>query len=106
MTNPVVLTPVSSDVLTSGGVNDIIRVSSTSIEAIVGTTAHANRKLLVVNNTSDISVYWGFASTVTAFDGIEIRSGETTQWAATEGVSIYLVTDKNKNAIVRVAEGA
>ena len=104
MTNPVVLTPVSSDVLTSGGVYGTLYVGAVAKLAIVGTTVLANRKIVIVNNNSDHTIAWGFDSDVSISTGPEIGPGETMRWAATEAVTIYLAA--RVSARIRIAEGA
>lgn len=86
-------------------VNGTITVGTSAVEAKVGGSTLANRKLLIVNNASNVTIYWGFSSAVTTADGIPINKDQEATWSIGSVQKVYLIAGAAGNTI-KIAEGS
>ena len=91
----------TEDILRVGGLEANIVVGLTSVEAKVGASRAANRKVLTVTPITGI-LYWGFNSTVTISTGTPIFKNQEATFKAS--CPIYLISPTANNN-VRVSEG-
>lgn len=95
-----------ADSIDSGlSINGVMTVGTTPVEAKVGGTTLENRKLLIVNNSSANTIYWGFTNTVTTVNGMPLLKGQEINWSIGSVQKIYLIAATAGN-IIRSAEGA
>jgi S-formylglutathione hydrolase FrmB len=92
-----------SDSLFVGGVNTALAVGAVAVEAKVGLTRLANRKLITIMPT-DGSIYWGYSNAVTTSTGSEIFRNQFATFAVSDNVAIWLIAAGNRD--VRISEGA
>ena len=90
------------DALKIGGVYGAISVSTTAVEAKVGASQYANRKLLTFIPTNG-TIYYGFSNAVTTTTGTPIYKNQLCILAVS-GVSIWLIATNATD--VRITEGA
>ena len=90
------------ETLRVGGVNGVISVSSTAIEAKVGGSRYADRKLLTVIPTNG-TIYYGYSNSVTVVDGTPIYKNQLCIIAIAD-IPIWLIAASATN--VRITEGA
>jgi hypothetical protein len=94
---------IVSDALNSTGVQGAITVTSSSIEAKVGVSRLAGRKLLTVFNDGTATIWWGYTSGVTTSSGTPIFKGQQFNWNITDGLGIWLIAVSGSHN-VRVTE--
>lgn len=105
------LTGLASDTLGQlkvlDGINSVsygpISVTTTPIEAKVGVTRLANRKIVYITPTTG-PVWWGSDSSVTVLTGTRIYKGQTYPLPFTDNVSVYLISLLPVD--VRIVEGS
>lgn len=96
----------TQDILRVGGVYGQLTVGTTAVEAKVGVSRLSNRKLLTVDNTSNVIIYWGYDSSVTATNYAgRIFKDQQAQWGISDAAAIWFIAGSAGN-IVRVSEGA
>ena len=79
-----------SDVLRTQGTNNAITVGVTAVEAKVGGSRLAGRKLLVISPL-DNDVYWGFRSDVTTANGFPIAKLQVAIFSVDDSIAVYLI---------------
>jgi hypothetical protein len=96
----------SADTLVSGGVYGSIVVGTSAVEVKVGGSRYANRKLVTLDNTSNVVIYWGYNNSITtsSYAG-RIFKDQQVMWAASDAVAIWIITGSASNT-VRISEGA
>jgi len=95
-----------SDVMDSSGVYGTLTVGTSAVQAKVGGSNLANRKLLTVDNTSNAVIYWGYDSSVTTTNYAgRIFKDQQASWAIGPNLNIYFIAGSAGNS-VRVSEGA
>lgn len=70
-----------------------ITVGTSAVEAKVGASALAKRKLLTVFNNGNQPIYWGYNSSVTSSNGTPIFNSQFVEFEFTEDVSVWLISD-------------
>lgn len=95
-----------SDVMDSNGVYGTLTVGTSAVQAKVGGSNLANRKLLTVDNTSNVVIYWGYNSSVTtsSYAG-RIFKDQQASWAIGPNLSVYFIAGSAGNT-VHLSEGA
>lgn len=87
--------------LTGTGQAGALSIVTSAVQAIVGATALANRKVLQVYNNTGGSIYWAPNSTqCTSAAGFPIVAGGSAAWTITESAQVWIVGSGN----VRVVE--
>lgn len=94
----------SADILNYNGVNGSLTVGVTAVEAKVGTTRLENRKLLIIHNTSNSTIYWGFSASVTTSTGLPIFKNQVLTLNIGDSLPIYLIAATSGNNVI-LAEG-
>ncbi|MEO0271691.1 MAG: hypothetical protein ABIM30_01205 [candidate division WOR-3 bacterium] len=94
----------SADILNYSGVTGNIVVGTSAIEAKVGSTRLENRKVLVIYNSSNSTIYWGFSPSLTTTSGLPIFKQQTLTIQIGDALAIYLIANTSGNNIL-IAEG-
>lgn len=87
------------------GVEGIIIVGTSAVEAKVGITALTNRRSLTIFNFGTDIIYWGYSPAVTTLTGTPIFKKQQAMWAVGDDQPVYLVSASAGNNI-RATEGA
>lgn len=93
----------TTEALEGAAVYASITVGTSVVEAKVGASALANRKLLTVFNNGNQTIYWGYDSSVTSSTGTPIFKSQFVEFEFTEDVSVWLISD-TAGQDVRVGE--
>lgn len=94
----------SADVLNYSGVNGSITVGTSPIEAKVGTTRLENRKVLILYNNSNSTIYWGFNPSLTTSTGLPLFKQQTLTLNVGDQLPVYLIAATSGNSVL-LAEG-
>jgi hypothetical protein len=95
----------TADLLVGSGVEGALTVGTSAVEAKVGGSVLANRKLLTVHNNSNSTIYWGFTSGVTTSTGTPIFKNQFISWDISDIAKVYLIASGAGNN-TRVTESA
>ena len=95
----------SADLLLGAGVQGALTVGTTAVEAKVGGSRLANRKLLTVHNNSSSTIYWGYTSGVTTTTGTPLFKDQLVSWDISDTATVYLIASGAGNN-TRVTESA
>ena len=90
--------------LSDSGVQDTITVTTAAIEAKVGATALAGRKLITIQPKGN-GIYWGRNSGLDTSNGTELHKDQTLAINADETAPIYLIAASG-TIDVRITESA
>lgn len=96
-----------SDVLDSGlSEHGTLTVGTSPVEVKVGANRKTLRKLVTLDNTSNVVIYWGYDNTVstTSYAG-RIFKDAFARWSVGENQAIFVIAGTAGN-IVRISEGA
>lgn len=91
------------DSINTSSLNAAISVTTSAIEAKVGTSRLTSRKLLSITPTNG-TVYWGSTSAVTIASGTPIFKNQCVTMAFTDNVAVWLIGVAATD--VRIVEGA
>jgi hypothetical protein len=91
------------DVINTSGQNRAQSITTSSGEALGGSSILTNRKFITMTPTNG-TVYWGFTTGVTTSSGTPILKNQTVTIAATDNVHIYLIAGSTVDC--RIAEGS
>lgn len=92
---------LSQDTINQAGVEGTITVGTSAVEAKVGVSRHANRRMLTVIPL-DNGVYWGFTSSVTTSTGTPIDKNTLLSFRISD-YPVYLIAGTAGNE-VRITE--
>jgi hypothetical protein len=92
-----------ADLLTVGGANGAIVVSTSAVAACVGVSNLTGRKSLTVLPT-DGNIYWGYSNAVTTSNGTIVYKNQMASFQVSSNVTIWLIAAASRN--VRVTEGS
>jgi hypothetical protein len=96
----------TSDILDSNtSIEGTITVGTSAVELKIGASALANRKFASIDNSSNVTIYWGFTSGVTTTTGERIYKDSKARWRVGPNQKIYLIAGTAGN-VVRGKEGA
>lgn len=87
------------------GVEGALTVGTSAVELKVGGSALAKRVNCTLYNNSNVVIYWGYTSSVTASSGTPINKNDFFSWDVSDGRSVYLIagTASNNTRITEVA---
>jgi len=89
-------------ILYAGGVNGALTLAGSAVEAKVGATRMAGRKVLSVFNLSAATIYWAWnAAQANATDAFPMLKNTGLTWTITDATPIYLFGAGD----VRIQEG-
>lgn len=91
------------DSINTSSLNAAISVTTSAIEAKVGTSRLTSRKLLSITPTNG-TVYWGSTSAVTIASGTPIFKNQCVTMAFTDNVAVWLIGVAATD--VRIVEGS
>ncbi len=96
----------ASDIVDISGVYGTITVGTSPIEIKVGGSPLSTRKLVTIDNTSNVTFYWGYNNSIstTAYAG-RIFKDQQASWAVGSNVSIWIVAGSGSNS-AHISEGA
>ena len=96
----------SSDVVDTSGIYGTLTVGTSSVEIKVGGSPLTARKLVTIDNTSNVTLFWGYDNSIstTAYAG-RIFKDQQASWAVGPNVSIWVVAGSAGNA-THISEGA
>jgi len=80
-----------------------LTVGTTSIEVKFGANRLVDRKLVVIHNSSNNTIYWGWDNTVTTSNGIPIFKNQTSFFEVGDQIGIWVIAPTAGN-VVRVNE--
>jgi hypothetical protein len=95
----------TADLITGAGVQGALSVGTSAVEAKVGGSALANRKLLTIFNNSNSTIYFGRTSGVTTSNGTAIFKQQMITMQFDSTAAIYLIAGTAGND-VRITESA
>jgi hypothetical protein len=97
---------LSTDVINSNtGVQGVVTVGTSAVEAKVGGSKLTSRKYMTVYNKSSHTVYWGYTSGVTTTTGTAIFKDQVIGFSVGDTQTIYLISGFAGDDVV-VTEGA
>lgn len=82
----------TTDALSGAGVDGAITVGTSAVEAKVGASPLAERKLLTIHNNGSQTIFWGYANTVTVSSGTHIFKNQTAIFEFTEARTVWLIS--------------
>jgi len=94
-----------SDIIDNGGVHGAIIVGTSAVEAKVGGSVLADRKLLTIFHNGNGRLYWGYDNTITTSNGTQIFKNTMFAIPAGQNTSVWLIAD-SAGQDVRITEGA
>ena len=97
----------ANDVVDSGtSIQAQLTVGTSAVEVKVGVSRLDNRKLVTLDNTSNVVIYWGFTNAITTstYAG-RIFKDQQARWSVGPNQAIFLIAGSAGNT-VRISEGA
>lgn len=82
----------TTDALSGAAVFGAITVGTSAVEAKVGGSPLAARKLLTIHNNGSQDIFWGYADTVTTSSGTPIFKNQTAIFEFTEARTVWLIS--------------
>jgi hypothetical protein len=95
--------PDFSDVLSGGLVQGVITVTTTSIEAKVGSSRQIKRQALRIFNNSSLTIFWGNSS-VTSSNGEPLLPKQWVNIPVGDQVAVHLITASGSASDIRIQE--
>lgn len=95
----------TADILNLSGETGTVVVGTSPVEAKVSSTRLEYRKVLVVHNSSNSTIYWGFSPTITTTTAIPIFKNQTLTIQVGDALAVYLVAGSSGNTVI-ITEGA
>lgn len=95
----------SADILNYSGVNGALTVGTSALEAKVGTTRLENRKLLIIYNNSNSTIFWSFSPSVTTSSGLPIFKQQTVYLSVGDQLPVYLIAATTGNSVLIAESG-
>lgn len=96
---------IVTDRANDSGVYGAISVGTTAVEAKVGGSPLADRKVLTVYNAGGQSIFWGHSNAVTASTGTELFKNQFISFEYGPNLSVWLVAASGTQD-VRVTEAS
>lgn len=91
------------DVINTAGQNRAQSITTSSAEALGGTTILVNRKFISLTPTNG-TIYWGFTSGITTSSGTPIFKNQSVTIGVTDNVHVYVIAAQTTDC--RIAEGS
>jgi len=91
------------DTVRGSGSYGALTVGTSAVELKVGGSPLTNRKLVIFQNLSNKTIYWGFNSSVTTTTGLAIGGGLEKQFSVNDTVRIWVIS-ANTGLDCRIAE--
>ena len=91
------------DTVRGSGVYGALTIGTSAQELKVGGSPLANRKIIIFQNLSNKTIYWGFDSSVTTSTGLAIGGGVEKQFSVSDSVGIWVIS-ANTGLNCRIAE--
>lgn len=93
----------SADVLNTSAAYGALTVSTSPVEARVGSSRLANRKSLIIFNNSTVTLYWGFDTGVNANNGMPLLANSYVTISVGQDIPVYLIASSGSRN-VRIVE--
>lgn len=94
------------DIINTSGVYGSLTVGTTAIEIKVGGSRLTARKLVTLDNISNVVFYWGYDSSITTSNYAgRIFKDQQVSWAVGDNISLYVIAGTAGNS-ARISEGS
>lgn len=95
----------AADIINTEAVYGALTVTTTPIEVRVGSTRLENRKLVMIYNNSNVTLFFGFNSAVNSTNGMPLPANTSVTLAIGDNLPIFIVASSGSRNI-RIIEAS